>query len=255
MTVCARGCVQARHHLDDCEDADACKGCLPLEAAHGLLCYACHSRLVSDLHDAPFQHYMLGLAATPSMSQELSDTRSPGEVFAPSPLNLAAYSAATDLSDVLSGWVEMLCDQYDYRGPTSLMTRDGIENPQGMQLNPRWSRWCHESVWCDPPRLFEVRSACKWLLAQLEHLEACPGIGDLANELSAVMAQAHALAPWREQAARLNGIECPCCHAVALVRYGGDADVTCQKCKQMIPPARYAIWTRRLAAERESRPA
>jgi hypothetical protein len=60
------------------------------------------------------------------------------------------------------------------------------------------------------------------------------------------------LAPWREEAARLKGIECPQCHAIALVRYGGDEHVTCQRCNAHIEPDRYAIWVRVLANERKA---
>jgi len=170
---------------------------------------------------------------------------------APSPLNIAAASTMTDLTDVLSCWVEMLADQHDLSGPRPLMTRFEIENPQGRQLNPRWSFYAGESVWCDPPVRFEIHAACLWLRAQIERLEACPGIGDLWGELGEVMSQAHCLAPWREEAARLKGIECPECHTVALVRYSGDEHVTCQRCNAHVEPARYAIWTRELALARK----
>jgi len=157
----------------------------------------------------------------------------------------------TDLTDILSCWVEMLADQHDLHGPVSMMTRNGIENPQGRQLNPRWSFWCGESVWCDPPVRFEIHAACLWLRAQIDRLEDCAGIGDLWGELGEVMSAAHCLAPWREEAARVKGIACPECHAYSLTRFGGDEFVTCVRCAAHIEPGRYAIWVRQLNAERE----
>lgn len=240
----------ARKHVDDCEDQDVCKGCQPREAKHGLLCPGCYVRLLDWLKNAPGQHALLAIATEPSLAQALkADVIDEPSDGAPSPLNVAAASAMTDLTDILSAWVEMLCDQDGMHGPIAMMTRSAIEHPQGRQLNPRWSRWCGESVWCDPPRLFEIHSACTWLTAQIERLTWCPGIGDLWGELGEAMSQAHALAPWREQAARLRGIECPECHAIALARYGGDEHVTCQRCNAHVSPDRYAIWVRMLAAE------
>jgi len=160
----------------------------------------------------------------------------------------------TDLTDILSGWVEMLADQFALSGPVSVSTQSQRENPQGPQLNPRWSFYAGESVWCDPPPLFEIRAACTWLSAQIERLESHPAIGDLWGELGEVMSQAHALAPWREEAARLKGIACPECHAYTLARFGGDEHVTCTRCNVHLPPKRYAIWIRELI-DRRGQPA
>jgi hypothetical protein len=252
VTDCARGCTIARKHVTDCPDQDACKGCQPREAAHGLLCKGCHLRLVDWLTNAPGQYALLKIAATPSLSQAMQPDAIHASTYgAPTPLNIAAASTMTDLTDILSCWVEMLADQHGMRGPAALMTRNGIENPQGRQLNPRWSFFAGESVWCDPPVRFEIHAACLWLRAQIERLEVCPGIGDLWGELGEVMSQAHCLAPWREEAARLRGIECPECHSVSLVRYGGDSHVTCQRCNAHIEPGRYAIWVRLLTATRK----
>jgi len=254
VTDCIRGCVQARQHIEACEDQDACKGCEPREADYGLLCYGCHVRLLDWLKNAPWQHYLLGYAAEPNLSQALNDAIRATIFGAPSPLNVAAASAMTDLTDILSGWVEMLADQFALSGPVSVSTQSQRENPQGPQLNPRWSFYAGESVWCDPPPLFEIRAACTWLSAQIERLESHPAIGDLWGELGEVMSQAHALAPWREEAARLKGIACPECHAYTLARFGGDEHVTCTRCNVHLPPKRYAIWIRELI-DRRGQPA
>jgi len=251
MTDCARGCTIARKHEADCPE-DACKGCQPREAKHGLLCEGCHIRLLDWLTNAPGQYALLAIAATPSLSQAMQPDAIHASTYgAPTPLNIAASSTMTDLTDILSCWVEMLADQHDLHGPVSMMTRNGIENPQGRQLNPRWSFWCGESVWCDPPVRFEIHAACLWLRAQIDRLEDCAGIGDLWGELGEVMSAAHCLAPWREEAARVKGIACPECHAYSLTRFGGDEFVTCVRCAAHIEPGRYAIWVRQLNAERE----
>jgi len=251
MSDCIRGCTIARKHETDCPDRDACKGCEPREAKHGWLCEGCHLRLLDWLTNAPGQHALLKITATPSLSQAMQPDAIHASTYgAPTPLNIAAASTMTDLTDVLSGWVEMVADQHGMRGPIALLTRNGIENPQGRQLNPRWSHFAGQSVWCDPPIRFEIHAACLWLRGQIERLEACPGIGDLWGELGEVMSQAHCLAPWREESARLKGIECPECHSIALVRYGGDEHVTCQRCNAHVSPGRYAIWTRELAGVR-----
>jgi len=209
-------------------------------------------RLLDWLKNAPWQHYLLGYAAEPNLSQALNDAIRATILGAPSPLNVAAASCMTDLTDILSGWVEMLADQFAMSGPVSMATQNQRENPRGRQLNPRWSHYAHESVWCDPPPLFEIRGACTWLSAQIERLESHPAIGDLWDELGLVMSQAHCLAPWREQAARLKSIACPECHAYTLARFGGDEHVTCTRCNVHLPPKRYAIWVRMLIAERVS---
>ena len=249
MTDCIRGCVQARQHIEACEDQDACKGCEPREADHGLLCYGCHVRLLDWLKNAPWQHYLLGYAAEPNLSQALNDAIRATIFGTPTPLNVAAASCMTDLTDILSGWVEMLADQFALSGPVSVTTQNQREKPQGRQLNPRWSHYAGESVWCNPPPLFEIRGACTWLSAQIERLESHPAIGDLWGELGEVMSQAHCLAPWREEAARLKGIACPECHAYTLARFGGDEHVTCTRCNVHLPPERYAIWIRMLVAD------
>ena len=249
MSDCTRGCTLARQHQTVCPDQNTCKGCTPRPATHGLLCKNCHDQLIGWLTDAPGQWLLLATTAEPSMAHAMkgdADSVHSSEDGAPTPLNIAAAATMTDLTDILSSWVEMLTDQHNMAGPFALMTRNGIENPQGRQLNPRWSFYAGESVWCDPSRHFEIHAACKWLLVQVERIETCPGIGDLCEELGEVMAAAHRLEPWHEQVVRVKGIECPECHKMALTQHGGSEYVTCERCNAQISPGRYAIWTRML---------
>lgn len=277
---CTRGCVRARTHKPDCGDK-ACRGCEPRPAEFGLLCFVCHRRLADMLHTANAQHRLLLAVISPSFEQDLTQEStahnlgprltsdapfymrlaartqaSEGNV----PLRLAAIDTAALLSDYLSAWVEMLSVQHALHGPNRLMTAaDVIEGSYGRWRTSRWPLYEIEGeledpewVWSDPPPEFEVSSASKWLLAQLALLETCPGIGDLWSELAEVMSQAHALAPWREQAATLQGIECPECHRTTLRLFGGDEDVTCTTCHAIIGWDRYAIWVRELQQRRET---
>lgn len=272
--TCARGCTVARQHRTDC-DTEHCGGCLPREAEFGRLCYGCHQRLLSMLATAPAQHALLAAVVAPSMAQTLAQettaTRPSPRVTSDGPLymrpanrttssegsepiRLAVIDTAQRLSDILSAWVELLTADYGLHGPAQQLTT--AQHRDGKHGRWRDSRWplrqdeTPEPVWTEPPAVFAIASAAGWLAAQVARLEAVAGIGDLWGELAEVMSQAHALAPWREQAAVLRGIECPCCHRTALRLFGGDDFVTCLHCHEIIEWARYAIWVRLLQERR-----
>jgi hypothetical protein len=80
-------------------------------------------------------------------------------------------------------------------------------------------------------------------------IEASDFTKDLWEELAHVTSEAHALAPWRPELRRVEGIPCPECHNCALVIFGGEEDVSCLECRLIIPKERYLIWTRIAAAE------
>lgn len=275
---CARGCVVARKHADGCtcttecrKHEGHCKGCLPRDAEFGLLCFGCHQRLLNMLHTAPAQHSLLLAVVEPSSSQALTAetqvtypgprTASDAPTYmqpahraaaaaASEPIRLAAVDTAQQLADILSEWVEMLVTHHSMAGPDRLQTQ--AQRMEGSFGRWRWWEYGGEYVWTEPPARFAIGSASRWLLAQIERLEYCPGIGDLWTNLAEVMSQAHALAPWREQAATLAGIECPCCHRMTLRLFGGDDFVTCTTCRETVEWARYAIWVRELAQRRET---
>ena len=223
MTACARGCTTARRHASDCDDRD-CPGCRPRTAEYGQLCYPCHKRLLDMLATAPGQASLLATNKGDTLAHPLRDDhdrRGDSDDGAPTPYNLAVHDALGALRDVLNAWVDMLCQDYRLSGPEG----------------------------------HSVAETATWLTAQHQRLEACDGIGDLWTELAEIMAHAHNLAPWREQVSRLHGIPCPACHRCSLAIFGGDEDVTCLSCREMIPPGRYAIWTKMLAAEHQDREA
>lgn len=213
MSECARGCVVARRHATDCEDTETCRGCLPRDAEFGLLCYGCHMRLMDMLTTAPGQVALLETVKAATLAHPFKEDHERGggeDDGAPTPFDLAVHDTIVAIGDVLSAWVEMLCEDYAMAGPER----------------------------------FTVYSGSTWLRAQHARLEACPGIGDLWQELADVMAQAHALAPWREEQTRIKGVPCPECHRTRLVLFGGDEDLTCLTCNARVSPGRYAIWSR-----------
>jgi hypothetical protein len=58
-------CGVPRRHRDNCEDADACRGCLPAQAADGLyLCQWCLRRLSHDAFRAAWLFESLGVVLT-----------------------------------------------------------------------------------------------------------------------------------------------------------------------------------------------
>lgn len=268
-TPCARGCIRARRHLSDCDDRE-CRGCQPREAEFGRLCFGCHQRLLNMLHTAPAQHALLLAVVEPSSSQALTaETRvhypqprtdSSGPLYmqpahrgmsaeGSEPVRVAALDTAQALDDVLSQWVEMVAADHALSGPVQLVT--GAQAEHGK--HGRWRRMDDgEPVWTEPPARYEIGTASRWLVAQVGNLEASEGIEYLWTELAEIMSQAHALAPWRQQATRLPAIECPCCHRPALTLFGGDEDVTCTACHEIVAWARYAVWVRMLQQRGEA---
>lgn len=275
--TCARGCTMHRRHVTDCEDRDACVGCLPRPVEEGRLCYSCHARLREVLRDAPGQYDLLLATVVPSRSQALSartETAIPdgwrvqttsvdGESVDPPPARMhaepvrrpsegtipiraACLDVATELADTLSEWVERLADDYRSTTPPQALTL-------AERVDPRRRVWREANdyreagyVWIDPPASFTVPSACRWLTGHLARLTAQEGIGDDLDAIGQVMGRAHALAPWREVSKPLPGVPCPECHRRSLRQYGGSEDVTCTNvgCKVQIPAARYTIWAR-----------
>lgn len=248
---CVRGCTRARRHLDTCEDNDACSGCEPRRANHGLLCGPCHNRLAEWLRVAPMQHDLLVVMAAPTLEQILSDEPRGSLDGPPAPLSVHALAAAWDITDMLSGLVDFVCEVHGLTGPPRLRTGDSLVNPRKVS----WSESLGEYFWTDPPPRYATARAAKWLTAQMERLEMLETIGDDWDALGLVMSLGHAVAPWRETSARLDGIPCPECHHMSLELFGGTVNVTCtnRKCKTEIAPRRYAIWARMYTEERAER--
>lgn len=272
---CARGCTRARLHVTDC-DRDECGGCLPRDADHGLLCTPCHARLVQWIDAVPAQVHLLRLVvgkASPNSLPDIVETNAkivtawrtndgqahPSGLYARSttralaedePVRIGAIDVAQEIEDWVSVQVEAVADAHNAQGPKRALTSH--EREHGRHGRWRWSDAAGEHVWHDPPPRFVLGPACQWLAAQVGRLEADPAIGDLWGELASLMSRAHALAPWRQEVAVLDGIECPECHKMGLVRYGGDDFVSCTKCNAHMDEERYWIWVKILNEERRA---
>lgn len=133
----------------------------------------------------------------------------------PIPIDLDVLDTGETIYACISGWVE------------ALVERTSLTGPEDRSL----------------PGL------CRYLLTHLTAVECQPFTADLWDELAWITSQAHALAPWRPEVRRLEGIPCPECHVAALVIYGGDVDATCQECRHMIPESIYPLWTKVAARE------
>ncbi|WP_346007448.1 hypothetical protein [Janibacter terrae] len=279
LTPCVRGCTQARQHVTDCEDRDTCDGCLPRPAEHGHLCHSCHRRLVQWLADVPAQVHLLRLVtgkASPNSLPDIVETNAkivttwrtdsgqgypsglyakgtPHAVAEGEPVRLAAIDVAQELEDWISIQIEELVERYDAAGPErALTTHERLNGRHGrMRLGMRNTER-PEYVWTPPPPRYVLAPGARWLLAQVGRFEYDPGIGDLYGELGEMMSRAHALAPWRQETAVLDGIECPECHRMGLVRYGGDDFVSCTMCPAHIEEDRYWAWVRILNEERRA---
>ena len=218
-TACIRGCSMYRRHLADCEGStdETCSGCLPRRADHGLLCWPCHRRLELMLRDAPVVHrWLTANMATGQGAAATDGEHVTGSREQPLPIKVQIFDLRQLMADRLALWVDDVVETQGLTGPT----RHTVEADA-----------LFIAVW----------------LGTIERMEA---IGDWWEELAEGMRDAHALAPWRPTMKRCPGIPCPHCGEVNLVIFGGESDVTCLSCKQMIPEQRYGIWTEALKYDR-----
>ena len=219
--ACARGCSMYRRHLVDCPDPDVCRGCLPRRAQHGRLCWPCHRRLELMLTDAPTVHRWLTGNMTAgegaARAKEDHERRPGGDDGSPTPVKLDVLDLRDLLADRLAVWADDWAEVHDVTAPRHTIAADA-----------------------------------EFLLRWLPGIERLEWVGDWWAELAETLSDAHALAPWRPTARRVHGIPCPACEEVNLVVFGGEEDVTCGSCREMIPPERYAIWVAVLNSERQA---
>lgn len=210
--ACIRGCTRRRRHLTECPGDEDCRGCEPRRAEYGRLCWPCHKRLELMLTQAEItERWLTGnLPSGMKAARGRQDYEQRGsQRDAPAPLNLAILDVRQLLADRLSAWVDDLCERRDLTGPG----RHGI-----------------------------VADAA-YLVTWLDVIERFDWIGDWWEELSETLSDAHALAPWRPEAMRLPSIECPECHAMALVIFGGESTVVCTDCRGHFDESRFGVWT------------
>lgn len=237
--TCVRGCTVARRHLAACEDRDACWGCQPRTAEHGLLCYPCHSRLVNLLEVAAGQVLLLRVMAGHA-----------GEVEMSSPTVAKLGTGWRVGSD--EPWATLYAKAVTHGGSASEPLRVTCVDLE-REIEDRIALWVVNLI--NDYRMNDVEAGVKagaeFLLRQVERLEYRPGIGDECEEFFDIMSRAHSAAPWRDEPARLRGIPCPECTATTLAMFGGDSDVTCIRCKATMPHSRYLIWAKILADEQK----
>lgn len=207
--ACTRGCTMLRRHLGDCEDTEACKGCLPRRAEHGHLCWPCHRRLELMLHDAEtVDRWLTGNIAT-GQGAAAEDIKITGSKEIPLPIKVEVHVVRQELRDHWATWVDWLCE------------RHGIT-----------------------PTRSEVDSDARRLISWLDRIECWDEIDDLWEQTAWLYTRAHDVAPWRPGVRRLGTIPCPDCGEVNLLIYGGETDVTCGSCSMMIPEERFPLWER-----------
>ena len=221
--ACIQGCSMYRHHLDECEDHDGCKGCLPRRATHGNLCDTCHRRFELMLTDCPTVYrWLTGNMAGSKGRAESEVTRWEGDrpELGSShylPLSAAIFDVRQLLADQLAAWVDDFAEDVSLTKPT----RSTVEADSAFLL-----RW-------------------------IKSLELCDWIGDWMQELADTMSQAHALAPWRPTMRRVPQVPCPGCAETNLAIYGGESDVTCLSCGIMMTEDRFGLWERVLKMDQE----
>jgi hypothetical protein len=220
ITWCTRGCVRARRHATTCADTD-CTGCQPRQAEHGALCWPCHRHLELMLTDAPhvaaWLHVHLPRGTTGKARNDAEQRQ--GTKAPPAPVDLDVIELTDRWAVSLYGWADNLADDQH------LTHRPGTTVSESSAFLLRWLTTVEHATW----------------------------VTDLYDELVDLTRDSHQHVPWAPEVRRVHGIPCPECHTCALVVYGGQADVTCQQCRLVIPEARYGIWTRMLADEHRAK--
>lgn len=250
-------------HLEDCEDHDICRGCLPRGAEFGLLCYTCHIRLAEAVQNAPDQAALLDSSLIPSSEADYSsppkakltdnwrtDSSDPHYIHVAGanydtgemsiPLRITCLDTAREIADTLSQFVDAVADAYD-AVPPPIVTTAATRTDQRKRV---WVHALERYAWIDPDPAYGVESASRWLIGNLGRWEQLETVGDDAEVLFDLMSRAHALAPWRQEAKRIPGIPCPHCKRRALKKFDGKVDITCIACETDIPHERYLIWAR-----------
>lgn len=237
---CLRGCTVGDQHLDDCEVED-CPGCQPRRAVLGLLCATCvrhlEDWLSNDVADPDWYTQPAdrrreirsslawavhcvdtaidrGITGIAYDGDRVGVTKAP-----PAPVNLARLDVMRDIDDTMSSWLEAWCAHRGLRGPDT----------------------------------YELTYACRYLASWIDELAAWEPVRDMWDEIQQLMSRAHALAPWRQQARRCEGVPCPDCGQPNLVVYDGDDLVTC-RCGVTLHRDEYTRWVRVIADEARPKP-
>lgn len=127
---CVRGCTVDGEHLADCPHRDTdhehddcgCDGCLPVEAADGVLCRRCASRTRKALFDAAEVVAWLAENVTPSGVFE-EDQRVTGSREAPAPLDVTAVDLIDRIVTPLASWAVTHAETVGVKPPDLTLAR------------------------------------------------------------------------------------------------------------------------------------
>lgn len=120
---CASGCRLRDRHASECVD-EACRGCLPRYAEHGVLCAWCWQKLADALADVPV--LVTHLRATANALAEASGrpldalTVRAGDPATRTVLH-GAWLAADDLESLVASWALLVLEEHParLRGPNA----------------------------------------------------------------------------------------------------------------------------------------
>ena len=215
MTIfCASGCSIRGEHLADCDgtavnrdgDSVECRGCLPRPAEAGRLCGWCWGRLQSAVRTLPSLVEHLCEIAEPAVSSPLGrmgscSSRRPGA----GGLYPAALVEADELHAVLASWCEEVAAE-----------RPGASAPR------RATRWTASAAGdrepLGPAGPGSTRVLARWLDPHLEWAAGRPWAGDMLADLVGGERLALRRFPVEEPVRRVEGVRCPSCGCLSLVR-------------------------------------
>lgn len=255
MIACAAGCTLRNRHLDDCEDPDTCRGCLPRPSADGsAVCLPCEGRWTHAISSSAdlIAHIRSLIEPGQSGPSETQHKHTKG-AHAPAPLNLSAISDADDLHACLASWAAKVAEESGMAGP----------DWSGTDVRPASRRRIFgEIAYTDarPVGLTSTGTATTkvagWLLTHKEWALNRDWTADMIDEVCALTGKLRNRWPTEERPARLP-VRCPGCSQRALTRYaprepGWPVTITCDECRETIPESMYAWHAKRVTEEKRA---
>lgn len=186
-------------------------------------------------------HDWIAADTEPSQSTAGQGKIRQGKKEPPAALALHVHDLRQDLCRKLGQWLRQVTGELDLVGPTWWAHRADTRSP-GPES---WRAWLPQGQW-------EIDDAQRYLAGWVDRIETVPGLAELIyREANDLMARVSALAPWRARARKLPGLTCPECDRDALAIYDGEVNLTCQRCKAVIPRQKYDRWSYVIESEKE----
>lgn len=192
-TACVTGCTLRDQHHDDCTH-EACRGCLPRAADHGLLCARCFGALLDGLALVPvmLDHLtVMGRLAGDAHAKPLTDDPPTHGDPAHGTVLPAATLAADELRRLVAAWADVARETH----PANL---------RGHRARP----WHGD--------------AATWLLSHAAWAARQDWVDDLRTELAQTLATLRARWPLPDDVEHdraVPAVPCPRCDVVALRYY------------------------------------